>query len=65
MLTRNRSREDERVVIVQLTEQGHALREQAKHIPRCILEASGQSLEHLQRLQAELVDLRSHLREHL
>ncbi|MCY1424407.1 Organic hydroperoxide resistance transcriptional regulator [compost metagenome] len=65
LLTRNRSREDERVVIVQLTEQGHTLRERAKHIPRCILDASGQSLEHLQRLQAELVDLRSHLREHL
>jgi DNA-binding MarR family transcriptional regulator len=65
VLSRTRSREDERVVIVELTEQGRALRERAKDIPRCILRASGQTLEHLQRLQAELVDLRSHLQEHL
>lgn len=65
LLSRTRSREDERVVIVQLTEQGRALRERAKEIPRCILNASGQSLEHLRQLQATLVDVRSHLQQHL
>lgn len=65
LLSRTRSREDERVVIVELTEHGRALRERAKDIPRCILSASGQSLEQLRRLQAELVTLRSNLQEHL
>ncbi|MBV4457425.1 MarR family transcriptional regulator [Pseudomonas sp. COR58] len=61
LLSRTRSREDERVVIVELTAQGRALREQARTIPQCILGASGFSLERLQHLQAELQALRSHL----
>ena len=65
LLKRTRSREDERVVIVQLTEQGRALQAQARTIPPCILGASGQSLERLQRLQAELLDLREHLQKSL
>jgi DNA-binding MarR family transcriptional regulator len=65
LLTRTRSREDERVVIVELTEQGRALRDKARSIPQCILAASGQTLEHLQKLQAELQDLRSNLQDSL
>jgi len=65
LLSRTRSREDERVVIVELTEQGRALREQARGIPRCILGASGMTLERLQKLQAELQALRSNLQNSL
>ena len=65
MLSRTRSKEDERVVIVELTEQGRALRDQARGIPQCILAASGDSLERLRALQAELVALRGHLQESL
>ncbi|MPQ65894.1 MULTISPECIES: MarR family transcriptional regulator [unclassified Pseudomonas] len=65
LLSRTRSKEDERVVIVELTEQGRALREQARGIPQCILAASGDSLERLRALQAELVALRGHLQDNL
>lgn len=65
LLKRTRSREDERVVIVELTAQGRALQTEAQRIPPCILSASGQSLERLQKLQAELLDLREHLQKSL
>jgi len=65
LLSRTRSKEDERVVIVELTEQGRALHEQARGIPQCILAASGDSLERLRALQAELVALRGHLQDSL
>ncbi|MCY1452995.1 Organic hydroperoxide resistance transcriptional regulator [compost metagenome] len=65
LLKRTRSRDDERVVLVQLTEQGQALKEQAKRVPPCILGASGQSLERLQQLQAELLELRANLQQSL
>ncbi|RON22869.1 MarR family transcriptional regulator [Pseudomonas brassicacearum] len=65
LLSRTRSREDERVVIVELTEQGRALREQARSIPQCILGASGMTVERLNKLQAELQVLRGNLQESL
>lgn len=65
LLSRTRSREDERVVIVELTEQGRALRDKAQGIPQCILGASGQTLEQLKKLQADLQALRSHLQDSL
>jgi DNA-binding MarR family transcriptional regulator len=65
LLSRTRSREDERVVIVELTEKGRALRDKARDIPQCILAASGHTLEHLQKLQNELQELRSNLRDSL
>ncbi|MGY2289612.1 MarR family winged helix-turn-helix transcriptional regulator [Pseudomonas sp. SDO528_S397] len=61
VLSRTRSREDERVVVVQLTDTGRALRDKAMEIPHCILGASGMALEQLLKLQSELVALRSHL----
>ena len=65
LLSRTRSREDERVVIVELTEQGRALRDKAQTIPQCILGASGFTLERLQKLQSELQALRNHLQNSL
>ncbi|MDE1164159.1 MAG: MarR family transcriptional regulator [Pseudomonas sp.] len=61
LLSRTRSREDERVVIVELTDKGRELREQAKGIPQCILSASGQSVAQLQALQQDLLKLRGNL----
>ncbi|MNP69895.1 hypothetical protein D3C76_1660550 [compost metagenome] len=53
------------MVQVQLTDQGRALQEQAKRVPPCILSASGQSLERLQQLQADLLELRANLQKNL
>jgi len=65
LLKRTRSREDERVVRVQLSEQGRALQARAKDVPHCILAASGDNLERLQQLQADLLELRANLQKSL
>ncbi|MGR3887620.1 MarR family winged helix-turn-helix transcriptional regulator [Pseudomonas sp. 1152_12] len=61
LLSRTRSREDERVVVVELTQAGRTLQEKAMGIPQCILGASGLALEQLRKLQSDLIALRSHL----
>lgn len=61
LLSRTRSREDERVVVVELTDAGRTLQEKAMGIPQCILGASGLELEQLRKLQADLIALRSNL----
>lgn len=61
LLSRTRSREDERVVVVELTDAGRALQGKAMGIPQCILGASGLELEQLRKLQADLIALRSNL----
>ena len=61
LLSRTRSREDERVVVVELTPAGRALQDKAMGIPQCILGASGLELEQLLKLQADLIALRSNL----
>lgn len=61
LLSRTRSREDERVVVVELTDTGRALQDKAKGIPHCILGASGLELEQLRKLQADLIALRGNL----
>lgn len=63
LLKRIRSSTDERVVELFLTDKGRALREQARTIPACILEASQQSLDRLATLKEELVALRNNLRQ--
>ncbi|NWC95316.1 MULTISPECIES: MarR family winged helix-turn-helix transcriptional regulator [unclassified Pseudomonas] len=61
LLSRTRSREDERVVVVELTDAGRALRDKAMDIPQCILGASGLDMEQLRKLQGDLLQLRSNL----
>lgn len=61
LITRTRSQADERVVELHLTDKGRALRRPAEAIPACILASSGLTLEGIQRLQSELVELREHL----
>ena len=65
LLSRTRSREDERVVVVELTEAGRDLRKKAMDIPQCILGASGMKIEQMQKLQADLLELRSNLKSSL
>ncbi|KAF2406079.1 MarR family winged helix-turn-helix transcriptional regulator [Pseudomonas antarctica] len=61
LLSRTRSREDERVVVVELTQAGRTLQEKAMGIPQCILGASGLQLEQLRTLQSDLIALRRNL----
>lgn len=61
LLSRTRSREDERVVVVGLTDAGRALQDKAMGIPQCILGASGLELDQLRKLQSDLVALRANL----
>ena len=65
LLSRTRSREDERVVVVELTDTGRALQEKAKDVPQCILGASGMALEQLRKLQGDLIALRANLQTSL
>ena len=65
LIRRTRSKEDERVVQLYLTDQGKALYDKARSIPPCILSASGISLEQLQALQEDLVNVRGNLHDSL
>lgn len=61
LLTRTRSRADERVVELHLTGKGRALQAQAENFPTCIVEASGQSVAQLVALKDEIIALREQL----
>ncbi|MBC3966061.1 MarR family winged helix-turn-helix transcriptional regulator [Pseudomonas simiae] len=61
LLSRTRSREDERVVVVELTAAGRALQDRAMGIPHCILGVSGLELDQLRKLQGDLIALRANL----
>ncbi|MDB6047627.1 MAG: regulatory protein MarR [Pseudomonas sp.] len=65
LLSRTRSKEDERVVLLHLTEQGRELREKAKTIPSCILGASGKTVAELKLMQTDLIALRGNLHQSL
>src|SRR5260370_9009973 len=54
---RTRDPDDERHVRVSLTDSGRAIREKAREIPGCILEASGLDMNEVLRLQSEIVAL--------
>lgn len=64
-ISRTRSKEDERVVLLHLTQQGRALQHKALTVPGCILAASGLDMEKLHQLQSELLQLRDSLHKHL
>ncbi|WP_238367650.1 MarR family winged helix-turn-helix transcriptional regulator [Mesobacterium pallidum] len=61
LLTRRRSAEDERVVIVSLTDKGEDLRREGEEITRCIFEATGLSLTELADLRDRLQDVRDRI----
>jgi DNA-binding MarR family transcriptional regulator len=58
---RDRSKDDERVVVIRLSNEGIKLKEKAAAIPTCIAEATGRDATGLARLQAEIVALREAL----
>ena len=60
-VTRQRSRQDERVVIITLTEAGRALQEQAKDIPRQVGSCIALSPEKAQTLHTLLYELLGNL----
>lgn len=63
LLTRQRSRQDERQVEVALTEQGRELRQRAESIPHSVICASQCSPEELKHLKDELNRLRRQLND--
>ena len=62
LITRTRSETDERQVNITLTDPGRALKARAAHIPACVLEKSGLSLDDLTQLRDQITTLRDHLR---
>ncbi|APO68454.1 MarR family transcriptional regulator protein [Rhizobium gallicum] len=60
-ISRERSKEDERVVVIRLSGEGIGLQEKACAIPNCIAGATGRDAAGLARLQAEIVALREAL----
>ncbi|EKG36863.1 MarR family winged helix-turn-helix transcriptional regulator [Pseudomonas syringae] len=64
-ISRTRSKEDERVVLLHLTAQGRELQQKALTVPGCVLSSSGLTMEKLRDLQAQLLELREHLHQSL
>ncbi|MCB8875674.1 MarR family winged helix-turn-helix transcriptional regulator [Acidisoma silvae] len=60
-VTRRRDPADERQVRVVLTAAGRALEAQAQSVPGCIFEATGLTLDEIQRLTRDLTTLRDRL----
>jgi DNA-binding MarR family transcriptional regulator len=63
LVTRSRSRQDERQVAVTLTEAGKALQAKAKEIPESVRCASACSVDSMLELKARLETLRQNLGE--
>ena len=61
LIKRTRSTEDERQVLVDLTPQGHALKDKARAVPQSILAASACSVGELTAIKNEIVALRDRL----
>ncbi|HAV4461593.1 MarR family transcriptional regulator [Acinetobacter baumannii] len=61
LLNRTRSKEDERQVIITLSEKGKKLKEQAVNIPKHILEASSCDTATLLSLKDQLTQLRTNI----
>jgi DNA-binding MarR family transcriptional regulator len=64
LVTRNRSRADERQVLIGLTEEGAAMKEHARRIMTTVVDATGCSNGELVQLKDELVALRDRLVGH-
>ncbi len=60
-IRRERSREDERQVLIRLTAEGAKLKEKARLVPACILDATGGTADDMRRLKEEIIALRDAL----
>ena len=63
-LRRERSAEDERRVLVWLTPEGQSLKQQARAVPECLLQAAQCSVQELQALTAQVCALRDRVAAH-
>ncbi|MXQ07917.1 MarR family transcriptional regulator [Alphaproteobacteria bacterium GH1-50] len=63
LVSRTRSDKDERQVVIALTAEGRAMKTRAAHVPRCIAEKTGMTLDEIERLRDDVMRLRSSLRE--
>ncbi|WP_174213636.1 MarR family winged helix-turn-helix transcriptional regulator [Paragemmobacter aquarius] len=61
-LTRSRDPADERQVRLNLTERGHAIREQAASVPQCFLDLTGLGQTEAATLRDDLTALRNRMR---
>jgi MarR family transcriptional regulator, organic hydroperoxide resistance regulator len=61
LIKRTRSKEDERQVLIALTQQGSALKEKARNVPQSVLTASACSVAELSAMKNEIVALRDQL----
>ena len=61
LVRRQRSREDERTVLIHLTEAGHALKARAAAVPGCMLKATGCGLGEVVNLTRRVQALRDQL----
>ena len=64
LIARNRDESDERQVRITLTREGRALKKKAQCIPQQVLDASGQTIEALDSLRAQLNLIRNDLARH-
>lgn len=63
LIRRQRDAEDERRVVIHLTDTGRAMEADAAHIPGCIVEETGMTAEDLVRLKEEVQRLGARLRK--
>lgn len=63
LVARTRDAADERQVMITLTEQGVALKEKARAVPKVVACATGRPVSELQALRDDLIRLRDHLNE--
>lgn len=63
LLSRTRDAQDERRVVIRLTDQGRALKQDAAAIPGCILGATGCTVEQVVDLARQVAELRDRLAE--
>lgn len=61
LIRRERSKEDERVVVIRLSDEGKVLKNKAATVPSCIVDATGSEFDQLKRLRAEIIALRDAL----
>lgn len=61
LLTRTRSAQDERQVLITLTDEGRAMQQRASHLPECVAEAADTDVAEIIELRDRLLALRSRM----
>ncbi len=61
LLTRTRSAQDERQVLIALTEEGRAMQQRAAHLPQCVADASDTEMSEIIELRDRLLALRARM----